>query len=254
MISVVIPAHNEAALLPQTFASVRLQNAPHEIIVAGAGSTDETMELAEARGARVVESAHRQRAAQMNAGARMARGDSLLFLHADTLLAPPALDVIERAFRDPSIVGGGFARRFQPTSSILRLTCALAELRTRCCGWFLGDQAIFVRRSVFERLGGFREWDVFEDLDFSRRLARTGRVVTLRPPVISSGRRFAAHGALRTTWSDSCLTLRYLAGRLPEPDLRAGRGRQLPCLRLQPVTPGPARMESLYPNPHPPVR
>ena len=209
MISIVIPACNEAAHLPATLASVRAQTAHHEVIVIDAESTDATSALAQEGGARVLVSARRQRAAQMNAGARVTSGEFLLFLHADTLLAPGALTKIVRAFRDPATLGGGFARRYDAPSAVLRLTCALAEARTRCCGWFLGDQAMFVRRSAFEELGGFREWDIFEDLDFSRRLARAGRVVTLRPPVISASRRFAARGAVRTTWSDLLLTARY---------------------------------------------
>lgn len=209
MISIIIPACNEAAHLPATLASVRAQTAQHAVLVVDAQSADATSALAEEGGARVLASTRRQRAAQMNAGARAAGGEFLLFLHADTLLAPGALTKIVRAFRDPATLGGGFARRYDAPSAVLRLTCALAEVRTRCFGWFLGDQAIFVRRSAFEELGGFREWDIFEDLDFSRRLARAGRVVTLRPPVISAARRFATRGAMRTTWSDLLLTARY---------------------------------------------
>jgi len=153
---------------------------------------------------------------QMNLGASTAGGDTLLFLHADTQLAPGALRAIEVALEEPAVLGGGFARRYESPSLFLRLTCALAEARTRLSGWFLGDQAIFVRRATFTALGGFREWDIFEDLDFSRRVARSGRVVTLRPPVLSAARRFAARGAVRTTWRDLGLTARYLAEhRLP---------------------------------------
>lgn len=218
MISILIPTFNEAAHLPATLASVRAQTEPCEVIVIDAQSTDATRAIAEESGARVLISARRQRAAQMNAGARAARGKFLLFLHADTRLGLAALVKMQRAFRDPATLGGGFARRYDAPSAVLRLTCALAEVRTRCLGWFLGDQAMFVRRSVFEELGGFREWDIFEDLDFSRRLARAGRVVTLRPPVVSAGRRFAARGAVRTTWSDLRLTFHYLTGpRLAAP-------------------------------------
>ena len=223
MTSIIIPACNEAAHLPATLASVRTQTEPCEVIVIDAQSTDETRAIAEHAGARVIASARRQRAAQMNAGARATRGAFLLFLHADTQLAPGALTKMVRAFRDPATLGGGFARRYDAPSAVLRLTCALAEVRTRCCGWFLGDQAMFARRSAFEELGGFRAWDIFEDLDFSRRLARAGRVVTLRPPVISAGRRFAKRGAVRTTWNDLRLTLGYLvAAASPPHDYRGG--------------------------------
>lgn len=211
MISIVIPAHNEATQLPATLATIEAQSGPHEVIVVNAVSTDATAQIAANRGARVIESSRRHRAAQMNAGARIASGDTFLFLHADTRLASAALQNIRTSLRRPEVVGGGFARRYDSSSLLLAATCALAEIRTRCCGWFLGDQAIFVRRTVFEQLGGFPEWDLFEDLELSRRLARVGRLVTLRPAVISAARRFDARGVLRTTWSDLCLTARYLA-------------------------------------------
>jgi len=211
MISVIIPAFNEAAELPATLAALCAQEALLEVIVVDAGSADATAMVAHDAGARVISSARRQRAAQMNLGAAAARGDALLFLHADTRLAPGALRAMEAALRQEDVAGGGFARRYDSPSLFLRVTCALAEVRTRLCGWFLGDQAIFVRRNAFTALGGFRAWDVFEDLDFSRRLARTGRTVTLRPPVVSAARRFTPSGAVRTTWRDVALTLRYLA-------------------------------------------
>jgi len=209
MISVIIPTCDEAAELPATLAAVRAQEQPHEILVVDAGSTDATAAIARAADAAVIASPQRQRAAQMNLGARAARGNAFLFLHADTRVAAGALGQIERALADPRVVGGGFARRYDSPSLFLRLTCAVAEARTRFCGWFLGDQAIFVRRTIFEELGGFRERDSFEDLDFARRMSRLGRVVTLRPAVISAARRFIG-GAMRTTWRDLTLTMRYV--------------------------------------------
>jgi hypothetical protein len=148
----------------------------------------------------------------MNLGAGHAQGEILLFLHADTILAPSGLDIIERTLKNEQIVGGGFARRFDSRSVLLKCTCLLAEVRNRALGWFLGDQAIFVRRSVFLRLGGFRNMDRFEDLDFSRRLGRLGRLVTLRPPVTTSARRFEREGPFRRTVRDFLLTMRYLQG------------------------------------------
>ena len=214
MLSVVIPTLNEAKTLPRTLdalAAATNDGFACETIVADGGSTDGTLHEARARNCVCVLSTRAQRAAQMNAGAARARGTVLLFLHADTHLPPGAADRIAAACAQPEVVGGGFARRYDSPSRWLRVTCALAERRNHWFGWHLGDQAIFVRRTVFEQLGGFRELDTFEDVDFSHRLRRAGKVVTLRPPVVSSARRFARKGPLLTSLADLALTLRYLA-------------------------------------------
>jgi hypothetical protein len=150
----------------------------------------------------------------MNLGTEHSHGEIVLLLHADTILPASALGAIENVVANEAIVGGGFARRFASPSLFLKCTCLLAELRNRTFGWFLGDQAIFVRRSAFLRLGGFRPMDRFEDLDFSRRLAQVGRLATLRPPVVSSARRFERDGPFRRTVRDFLLTMRYLKGNL----------------------------------------
>jgi rSAM/selenodomain-associated transferase 2 len=212
MISVIIPTFNEACYLPATFDAIERNEGAHEVIVVDADSFDATIHVALEHGARVVWSSVRQRASQMNLGAQSARGDILLFLRADTRLPKNALQKIEYVIAKPHLVGGGFARRYDSPSWFLRGTCALAGMRARLIGWFLGDQAIFVRREVFKILGGFRHLNLFEDLDFSRRMRREGRVVTLRPPVISSARRFSLCRPWRTTWCDLSMTWRYLRG------------------------------------------
>lgn len=215
MISVIIPTYQEASHLPATLESIARNRAPHEVLVVDAGSSDGTGALAREKGAQVLSEIRQHRAVQMNAGAQQARGDIFLFLHADTRLAPTALTSMETALENPAIVGGGFARRYDSGSLFLRATCLLAEARSRLSGWFLGDQAMFLRRETFQSLNGFREIALFEDLDFSRRIRAAGRVVTLRPPVVSSARRFERRGPLRTTLSDFQLTLLYALGRDP---------------------------------------
>ena len=212
MISVIVPALNEEESLERAISSVRKSGAQHEIVVVDAGSSDRTVFIAEELGVRVIVSAIRQRAAQMNLGAEQSKGEVFLFLHADTILPRGALKLVEKVLRDRGTVGGGFARRFDSASLLLKWTCRLAELRNRVFGWFLGDQAIFVRRSAFRELDGFRGMSRFEDLDFSRRLRRVGRLATLCPPVISSARRFEQEGPFRRTLRDFLLTMRYLQG------------------------------------------
>lgn len=208
-ISIIIPVANEAAALPECLAHIG--TTASEVILVDGGSADASREIAEAWGARVLALPAPDRARQMNHGAGNARGRILLFLHADTWLPANAPAKISHAI-ERGALGGGFARRYRSPSPTLALTCRFAALRNRLFGWHLGDQAIFVRRDIFEKLGGYRDLPIFEDLDFSRRLRRLGRTVTLTPAVFSSARRFAALGPLRTTWNDLLLTRRYLLG------------------------------------------
>jgi rSAM/selenodomain-associated transferase 2 len=209
-VSIIIPVVNEAAILRATLASARNTTVPHEIIVIDSGSTDETAAISRQADAKVIETRQRQRSHQLNAGARHARGGILVFLHADTILPRDGLDAIVEALSNRQIQGGAFTRCYASPSLLLRATCLLARWRNRLIGWHLGDQAMFVRRAAFFQLGGFREVDQFEDLDFSRRLRRFGRTVTLRPCVTSSARRFERFGPARTTFRDFMLTFRYL--------------------------------------------
>jgi rSAM/selenodomain-associated transferase 2 len=223
MVSVVVPVHNEANVLSATLHSVADSNTQKEVIVVDAGSGDGTLQIAGEKASRLLISSRKQRAHQMNLGARHARGSILLFLHADTVLPAAALDHIESSLSKERVIGGGFARRYDSSSWFLRTTCLLASLRTRWAGWFLGDQAIFVRRRTFEELGGYRDLDLFEDLDLSRRMAKAGQVVTLLPPVTTSSRRFLARGEVLTTLSDVWLTFRYLTGDNPNSLAKARR-------------------------------
>jgi rSAM/selenodomain-associated transferase 2 len=209
-ISVVIPVANEAAALPDCLA--RIGRRSSEILVVDAVSDDQSAAFARAAGCHVVPAPQRHRARQMNLGAAQARGRILLFLHADTWLPPDALAKIIDAIDRRRALGGGFARRYRSRSLTLAMTSRLAGLRNRLWGWHLGDQAIFVRRDIFDRLHGYRDIPIFEDLDFSRRLRALGKTITLTPPAHSSARRFAEKGPLRTTWDDLRLTRRYLSG------------------------------------------
>ncbi|MCM8794198.1 MAG: TIGR04283 family arsenosugar biosynthesis glycosyltransferase [Candidatus Omnitrophica bacterium] len=215
MISIIIPAVNEEETLPGTVRSIQANAGPHEVILVDGGSSDGTVRIAREAGWRVVESTRCHRAFQMNLGARQARGEILFFLHADTRIPPDAVNRIGRAFARPGLAGGGFDRLFDSASLFLKFSCLVAGIRCRVSGLFLGDQGIFIRRDLFEKLGGFRELDLFEDVDLCRRMKKMGRLVTLTPPVRSSARRFESGGPVRTTFSDLVLSLRYIRGADP---------------------------------------
>lgn len=192
MISVVIPTCNEAEELPGCLAALRDQ-AAHELIVADGASTDGTVEVALAHGAVLVECDARQRAAQMNAGARRAAGDVLLFLHADARLPADALAAAERAVAE-GVVGGCFRLRLQGAPPLLRAMVPLGDLHCRATRTTFGDRAVFTRRDAFEAGGGYPEQEIMEDVELGRRLKRLGRLRVLPLAVVSSGRHFRRQG------------------------------------------------------------
>jgi len=210
-VSFVIPTLNEAGQLPLTLASLPSLGGDFECCIADGGSLDSSRDQALHAGARWIECAEPGRGKQLNAGAFQAQGDVLVFLHADTRMLPGALHSMLSALGDKRLVGGAFQRRFNHPSRFLRATCWLADARAESWGWFFGDQCQFVRREVFLQLGGYVDWPLFEDLDFSRRLARIGKTCLIRPGVISSGRRFGDQ-PVRRTLKDFGLTLRYWTG------------------------------------------
>ena len=205
-IAVIIPTLNEEQALPDTLASVARQGFD-EILVVDGGSTDGTRAVAASQGVRCVTAAS-GRARQMNAGAAQSRADVLLFLHADTRLPDGTRQAIERALDDPACAGGRFDVRFERDAGLAWLIARLISLRSRLSGIATGDQALFVRRSTFEQLGGFADLPLMEDVDFTRRLRQAGRLAPLRARVVTSYRSWERCGAIRTIvlmW-----TLRFL--------------------------------------------
>lgn len=194
LISVIIPALNEAAQIGPCLDQFTAQYGDWELLVVDGGSRDGTPVLAEAHGARVLQ-ASGGRGPQMNAGAAAAGGEILLFLHADARLPPSASRLIHRILACPGTVAGAFQVRHQPhrwagtwKARLLRL----ADLRSRYTGRPYGDQGLFMTRNAFQRAGGYPPRPLMEDLGMSRRLAGLGRIHTVREEVQVSGRRFEA--------------------------------------------------------------
>lgn len=209
-ISIIIPTLNEAATLEAAVAGIP-RNSSVEIIVADGGSDPATRRVVHRTVDRVVD-APRGRARQLNAGAAVATGPILLFLHADTRLPRGGLDAIRRALRSSTVVGGAFQLQIDSESAALRLIAWGANLRSRWLGLPYGDQALFVRTNVFRAMGGFRDLAIMEDFDFVRRLRRRGRVALLSTAVHTSGRRWVANGVLRTTLVNWLTALLFSAG------------------------------------------
>ncbi|MDP1579715.1 MAG: TIGR04283 family arsenosugar biosynthesis glycosyltransferase [Candidatus Didemnitutus sp.] len=203
----IVPVIDEAAHLALVLSAPGLNDSAVEVIVVDGGSHDGSAEMAGRLGVRVLRSPNLGRAAQMNHGAGHARGEVLVFLHADTLLPEGWREAVREALGgERECVGGCFRRRFASDSRLLRITAWMADWRVRLGGPSFGDQVQWVRADAFRRLGGFLITDELEDVDFSLRLRSLGRTVLLRPVVVSSDRRFHRRGVVRQTWADA-LTL-----------------------------------------------
>ncbi len=222
-LSVIVPALDEAAMIRATLTPLQpLREAGHEVILVDGGSSDGTPRLASSL-ARVVEGP-RGRARQMNAGAELARGNLLLFLHADTLLDEAALEALLALTGSAGPLWGRFDVRLSGEQPLLRVVESMMNLRSRLTGIATGDQAMFVSRGLFFEAGGFPEQPLMEDIALSARLRRHRRPLCLRQRVITSSRRWERNGILHTIGLMWWLRLAWWLGAEP-----SGLARRYGC-------------------------
>lgn len=219
MVSVVIPAYNEEKALPETLRALLSQAGDYEVILVDGGSIDRTRMIVESFGfidrvsdpgrssrvsrrsqgaSRVLLAAPKGRASQMNAGAREGRGEWLLFLHADTILPHGAIQRLNAMEPDQAVQAGGFMHRFSGNDWRLRLISYLDNFRCLRSRIIYGDQALFVRRALFETLGGFPCRPILEDVAFCETLLKTTSPLLLSPPVVTDARKFLKAGVWRS--------------------------------------------------------
>lgn len=223
-LSIIIPVLNEAAQIAAMLAPLQpLRAQGHEVIVVDGGSDDGTADYARALCDQLL-NAPRGRARQMNVGAEVAQADVLWFLHADTLASVTAADTLVTTLSQSHLNWGRFDVRLSGSHPLLRVVETLMNVRSRWSGIATGDQGIFVRRDLFERLGGYPDIPLMEDIALSRLLKLQGAPVCLRERLVTSSRRWEQHGVARTIilmWR-----LRFAYWRGVSPDRLAVRYRQ----------------------------
>ncbi len=213
-ISVIVPTLDEARYLPRALSNA-VSVSGVEVIVADGGSTDATTDIAEEAGCRVLRCAAR-RARQVNAGAEAARGDILLFLHADSRLPEGFAEAVHEALNRPRVAAGAFRLRIDGPERALRLMEWGVRVRSRLFQMPYGDQALFMKAERFRAVGGFPDVPIMDDFMLVRRLRRLGRIVVLPDPVVTSARRWHALGPWRTMWINQKVILGYCFGVSPE--------------------------------------
>lgn len=213
-VSIIIPALNEAANLDHLLPKLRSAS-PHEIIVADGGSDDATVEIAARHGARVVRS-ERGRACQMNSAAREASGEHLLFLHADTDPPPGCCRLVADCLEQAGVTAGAFRFALREPIPGGGLIQRLVAVRCATSQMPYGDQGLFLRRWLFEALGGFPEWSILEDVELVRRLRQAGRIAILPEAAPTSSRRWKADGVMRTFLRHQMILLGNRLGISPE--------------------------------------
>jgi rSAM/selenodomain-associated transferase 2 len=213
--TLIIPVLNEASQIQLHLAALRaLPEFEADVMVVDGGSSDDTVKLAQPLADHVIVS-ETGRARQMNAGAKLARGEYLVFLHADTRLPNDVARQLQQA-SDQGALWGRFDVRISGKPWMLAVVSRLMNLRSRITGIATGDQVIFIKRNLFESIGGYTEQPLMEDIDICQRLRSLARPYCLKGPVITSGRRWEKHGVWRTIILMWRLRWRYWRGERAE--------------------------------------
>ncbi|MCP4295683.1 MAG: glycosyltransferase family 2 protein [Proteobacteria bacterium] len=211
LISVIVPTYNEAENIEKTIKSV-LGNPNIEIIVVDGGSNDNTLSIVRNFQSVKIINSNPGRACQQNFAAKQARGEILLFLHADSILPPNFTNSIIKTLATKGVVAGSFRFKSDHNSFGMRCLEGLINLRV---GWFgmpYGDQGIFLKRKLFSTLGGFPEIPIMEDYELLKSLRSLGTIAQAQEAVTTSARRWQKLGILRTTWINQKIILAYHMG------------------------------------------
>lgn len=219
MISVIVPVLNEGACLASCLGS--MNGTSCEIIVVDGGSTDNSIDIAKKFGTRVIRLGVANRGTQMNAGAKVAQGDILLFFHADSRLPPGGLAAVETAMKNPRVIGGGFTLAFFPTNSFYSFLAWSANVFCRRTRMTFGDRGIFLRTADFWRLGGYLESAIMEDCDLSDKMRRSGKIAILPEVAETSARKYQQETKLQAIYRTIWAYTAYRLGVAPE-IIRAG--------------------------------
>ncbi len=215
-LSIIVPTLNEGASIAATLAALGGCRARgHEVIVVDGGSDDDTVEVARALADKVVQT-RRGRAEQMNCGAKVARGEVLWFVHADTRVPQDADQIVVQGLRMTGRHWGRFDVALSGGARPFRLIEVMINARSRLTGVSTGDQGIFVKRGLFDRVGGFPSVPLMEDIGLSRRLKKIGRPLCLKDRLVTSSRRWEEHGLMRTVVLMWSLRLAYAIGVRPD--------------------------------------
>jgi len=197
MISIIVPVYNEEKILSGACAGLREFLHKAELIFVDGGSSDQSVDIAGRLGK--VFHSRKSRALQMNCGVSCAKGDILLFLHADNIITPASLDSIEKKITEDNCIGGCFTQKIDNNAFIYRLIEWLGNIRAQITKEFYGDQGIFVKKDAFLKIGGFPETPIMEDVFFTKRLRQYGKTAVLADKILVSARRWEKAGVFKTS-------------------------------------------------------